>query len=76
MKIMMEWVMHVFVILIHLERSGEWMASGLILTGARQFAFRHHFKVVCKAHPIFYPVINGADLEQSGQNVDMATAAL
>ena len=48
----------------------------LILTGARRFAFRHHFKMVCKVHPIFYPVINGADLEQSGQNVDMATTAL
>ena len=72
----MEWVMHVFVILIFLERYGGWMASVLILTDARQFTFRHHFKVVCKAHPIFYPVINGAVLEQSDQHVDMATTAL
>ena len=72
----MEWVMHVFVILIYLERSGEWRANGLILTGARQFAFRHHFKVVCKARPIFYPVINVAVSEQSGQNVDMDTTTL
>ena len=72
----MECVTHVFIILIYLERSGDWRASGLILAGARQFAFRHRFLVVSKAHPIFCPVINGAVLEQNGQNLNMATTAL
>ena len=76
MKMMMECIMHVFVILIYLEGSGEWRASGLIPSEARQDVFRHHFQFVCKAHPIFCPVIKGAAVEQSGQNVDMAITAL